>query len=55
MFNSVFDEIGASKSDFYPENLWGEIDTLSKLIYKTVNKVFIKLGLLQHKKPFMKP
>ena len=44
MFNSAFDEIGASKGDYYPKALREEIDTLNKRIYDTVNNGVYKAG-----------
>ncbi len=37
MFNSAFDDVGATGPDFYPEALRGEIDALNDRIYETVN------------------
>ncbi len=44
MFNTAFDEIGASQGDFYPEPLRAEIDVLNKRIYNTVNNGVYKAG-----------
>lgn len=44
MFNSAFDQIGATPGDFYPSDLQGEIDTLNEQIYDTVNNGVYKAG-----------
>ena len=44
MFNSAFDEVGATGPDFYPEPLRGEIDELNERIYHTVNNGVYKSG-----------
>ena len=44
MFNSAFDEVGATGPDFYPEPLRAEIDELNERIYHTVNNGVYKSG-----------
>ncbi len=44
MFNSAFDEIGASPGDYYPEQQREEIDALNQRIYHTVNNGVYKAG-----------
>ena len=44
MFNSAFDDIGASPADFYPAELRDIIDTLNARIYGTVNNGVYKAG-----------
>ena len=44
MFNSAFDNIGASAGDYYPEGLRDEIDKLNNVIYETVNDGVYKAG-----------
>jgi glutathionyl-hydroquinone reductase len=44
MFNSAFDGLGAAPGDYYPENLWDEIDRLNQLIYDTVNNGVYRCG-----------
>ena len=44
MFNSAFDEAGATGPDFYPEPLRGEIDEINERIYHTVNNGVYKSG-----------
>ena len=44
MFNSAFDDIGATAGDYYPEPLRAEIDTLNERIYNTVNNGVYKAG-----------
>ena len=44
MFNSAFDDIGATVGNYYPETLRTEIDTLNERIYDTVNNGVYKAG-----------
>jgi putative glutathione S-transferase len=44
MFNSAFDQIGAAKGDYYPEQKRIEIDKLNDRIYDTVNNGVYKAG-----------
>jgi putative glutathione S-transferase len=44
IFNSAFDELGATPGDYYPEGLRGEIDTINDRIYNTVNNGVYKAG-----------
>ncbi|MCH8163709.1 MAG: glutathione S-transferase family protein, partial [Proteobacteria bacterium] len=44
MFNSAFDEIGATEGDYYPESLREDIDALNERIYDTVNNGVYKAG-----------
>lgn len=44
MFNSAFEEVGATGPDFYPEPLRGQIDELNERIYHTVNNGVYKSG-----------
>jgi len=44
MFNTAFDNIGASPGDYYPENLRAEIDMLNERIYEPVNNGVYKSG-----------
>ncbi len=44
MFNSAFDNVGATKGDYYPERLREEIDALNERIYDTVNNGVYKAG-----------
>ena len=44
MFNSAFDEVGATGPDFYPEGLRAEIDDINERIYHTVNNGVYKAG-----------
>lgn len=44
MFNSAFDDIGATPGDFYPEPLRTEIDELNERIYEPVNNGVYKCG-----------
>ncbi|WP_428354333.1 glutathione S-transferase family protein [Methyloprofundus sp.] len=44
MFNSAFDGLGATKGDYYPDNLRAEIDSLNDQIYSRVNNGVYKAG-----------
>ena len=44
MFNSAFDEIGATEGDYYPELLREEIDEINARVYTTVNNGVYKAG-----------
>ncbi|MCT0248304.1 glutathione S-transferase family protein [Synechococcus sp. CS-205] len=44
MFNSAFDGLSAAPGDYYPEDLWDEIDQLNQLIYDTVNNGVYRCG-----------
>jgi putative glutathione S-transferase len=44
MFNSAFDEIGATEGDYYPEPLHDEIDEINARVYSTVNNGVYKAG-----------
>ncbi len=48
----LFNEIGALDSDYYPEILRGEIDTLNKLIYANVNNGVYKAGFATTQKAY---
>ena len=44
MFNSAFDEIGATPGDFYPQAKRAEIDALNERIYDTFNNGVYRCG-----------
>lgn len=44
MFNSAFDDIGATEGDYYPEPLREEIDDINARVYSTVNNGVYKSG-----------
>lgn len=44
MFNSAFDGITGSQTDFYPQDLREDIDSLNAVIYDTVNNGVYKAG-----------
>jgi len=44
MFNSAFDNIGATAGDYYPEALRSEIDQINERIYESVNNGVYKCG-----------
>lgn len=44
MFNSAFDEVGATPGDYYPEALRADIDSLNEQIYNRVNNGVYKAG-----------
>ena len=44
MFNSAFDELGATPGDFYPKALRDDIDAINALVYDQVNNGVYKTG-----------
>jgi putative glutathione S-transferase len=44
MFNSAFDDVGATPGDFYPEALRAEIDRVNERVYENVNNGVYKAG-----------
>lgn len=44
MLNSAFDDIGAKKGDYYPQELRAEIDDLNERIYNNINNGVYKSG-----------
>ena len=44
MFNSAFDDVGATVGDFYPADKRQEIDAINELIYNNVNNGVYKTG-----------
>jgi putative glutathione S-transferase len=44
MFNSAFDDVGATVGDFYPADKRQEIDAINELIYNNVNNGVYKSG-----------
>ena len=44
MFNSAFDDIGATPGDYYPEDLRNQIDEINARIYSSVNNGVYKAG-----------
>ncbi|MFQ6537428.1 MULTISPECIES: glutathione S-transferase family protein [Aphanothece] len=44
MFNSAFEALGTAPGDYYPEDLWEEIDQLNAWIYETVNNGVYRCG-----------
>jgi putative glutathione S-transferase len=44
MLNSAFDEIGAKKGDYYPENLQSQIEQLNEFIYPAINNGVYRAG-----------
>ncbi len=44
MFNSAFDDVGATPGDFYPEHLREEVDALNDMIYPNVNNGVYRAG-----------
>lgn len=52
MFNSEFDNIGATAGDYYPPNLRAEIDEVNERIYHTVNNGVYKSGFATTQKAY---
>ena len=44
MFNTAFDEIGATVGDYYPKELRGEIDAVNTRVYSNINNGVYKAG-----------
>src|SRR6266478_9622094 len=44
MFNSAFDGVGATPGDYYPKQLWADIDALNDRIYRDVNNGVYRAG-----------
>ena len=44
MFNSAFDDVGATPGDYYPEALRAEIDEINDVVYDTLNNGVYKSG-----------
>jgi putative glutathione S-transferase len=44
MFNSAFDDVGATPGDYYPESLREEIDSINDRLFDTVNNGVYKAG-----------
>jgi len=44
MFNSAFNEIGATSQNYYPDDLRNEIDNINDVIYKNVNNGVYRCG-----------
>ena len=52
MFNSAFDQIGATPGDYYPQPLRAEIDELNQRIYESVNNGVYKCGFATTQKAY---
>lgn len=44
MFNSAFDDVGATEGDYYPEALRPEIDEVNELVYHAINNGVYRTG-----------
>ena len=44
MFNSAFDDVGATEGDYYPRELRAEIDAINELVYGAVNNGVYRVG-----------
>ena len=44
MFNSAFNEVGATSQNYYPDDLRNEIDNINDVIYKNVNNGVYRCG-----------
>jgi len=54
IFNSAFNDLGASKLDLYPKEHRAEIDELNQLIYETVNNGVYQAGFATTQKAYEK-
>lgn len=54
MFNSAFDDIGATAIDFLPANLLKEIDEINDFVYDTINNGVYKAGFATTQKVYEK-
>ncbi len=52
MFNSAFDSIGATPTDYYPLALRNEIDTVNERVYDAVNNGVYKAGFATTQKAY---
>ena len=52
MFNSAFDDIGATEGDYYPEKLRAETDAVNELVYGAVNNGVYRLGFALSQQPY---
>ena len=44
MFNSAFDDVGATPGDYYPDSLRTEIDAINELTYAAINNGVYRVG-----------
>ncbi|EPJ52753.1 MAG: glutathione S-transferase-like protein [Osedax symbiont Rs2] len=44
MFNSAFDQVGATAADYYPQLLRSEIDAVNAMVYSSINNGVYKTG-----------
>jgi len=44
MFNSAFDQIGATEGDYYPEDLRTQVDEVNELVYGAINNGVYRVG-----------
>ena len=52
MFNSAFDQVGATPGDYYPEALREEIDALNDFVYPNVNNGVYRAGFATTQKAY---
>ena len=52
MFNSAFDEVGATPGDYYPEKLRDEIEEVNERIYHTLNNGVYKSGFATNQEAY---
>lgn len=52
MFNSAFDDLGATTGDYYPEHLRAEIDEINERIYNTVNNGVYRAGFATNQEAY---
>ncbi|MGP9688034.1 glutathione S-transferase family protein [Psychrobacter sp. AOP22-C1-C5] len=55
MFNSAFDEVGATEGDFLPEELLEEIDEINEFVYSAVNNGVYKAGFATTQEAYEEP
>ena len=55
MFNSAFDDIGAAKGDYYPENMRNDIDAINYKIYHAINNGVYKCGFASTQEAYEEP
>lgn len=52
MFNSAFDQVGATPGDYYPEQLRNDIDEVNERIYNTLNNGVYRSGFATNQEAY---